>query len=227
MSRSGGLVHVSDGEDNLGDFRRIAEGRHAAFVVVQGGHDADLGLIGLADRRYPHRRPGPVGLHATRFQHRDLDPERADLLRQDLGKAAYGPFGGLVSGQAGGREAPADRGNLNDVASALSAQDRERRLGHVHDAEQVGLDLLGEVGQGHVFHRGQVGVPGVVDDHVETAERLHPGGHGVLRRDRVGDVEGCRQDLTAVSLRQVSQGLRAARGGDQTMTVRQNTTMFH
>jgi hypothetical protein len=164
-------------------------------------------------------RPGP---HAARFQDRDLDAERGYLLGQHLGEAADRPLGRLVGGQAGGGETAADRGDLDDAAAALGAQDGQCRLGDVHDAEQVGVDLRPEVVQGDVLDRGEVGVPGVVDHHVDAAERRDARGDGRLGGGGVGHVERDGQDPGAVASGEVGHVGGLARGGDEAVPGRQD-----
>ena len=102
--------------------------------------------------------------------------------------------------------------NCRKCAGPLLAEDRQRRLGDVDDAEQVRLDLRPEVLVGGLLDRGTVRVPGVVRDHVEAAELVDSGLYRGLRRLGVGDVEGDRADRVAVlaSTRSSScSGLRA------------------
>jgi hypothetical protein len=47
----------------------------------------------------------------------------------------------LIGGEAGGGDAAADGGDVDDVPAALAAQYREHGLGDVDDPEQVGIDL--------------------------------------------------------------------------------------
>ena len=66
----------------------------------------------------------------------------------------------------------ADRGHLDDVAAALLAQVRQRRLGDPQGAEQVGLQLVAGVGLAELLDHAEVAVAGVVDHDVEPAEVL-------------------------------------------------------
>ena len=102
-----------------------------------------------------------------------------------------------------------------------SPQDGQRRLGDVHDAEQVGVDLRPEVRQRDVLDRREVGVAGVVDHDVEAAERLGSRGHRRRGAGGVGDVERHREDPGAVAVCQVGQAVRLAGGGDQLVPGRQ------
>src|SRR6185437_13777891 len=157
-----------------------------------------------------------------RLENGDLDAERADLPREDLGETADRPLGRLVGGQAGGGEPPADGRDLDDVAAALGAQHGQRGLGDVHDAEQVGVDLCAEVVERDVLDRREVGVAGIVDHDVDPAERLD----ACLHRGRggcgVGDVEGDREDPVPVAVGQVGQADGVAGGRDQRVPGREH-----
>ena len=101
------------------------------------------------------------------------------------------------------------------MAAALGAQHRQRGLGHVHDAEQVGVDLRPEVRQRDVLDCSEVGVARVVDHDVEAAERLGSRGHRRRGGIGVGDVERHREDLVAVAVSQVGQAGGPPGGCDQ------------
>ena len=66
-----------------------------------------------------------------------------------------------------------------------------------------------------VLDRGEVGVAGVVDDDVEAAEALAPGGDRGLGGGRVGDVEGEGEDPVGVGGDEVVERLGVAGGGDE------------
>ena len=73
--------------------------------------------------------------------------------------------------------------------AALLAQERQRRLGDPERAEQVGLDLVADLGLAELLDHPELAVAGVVDHDVEAAEvlvGLLDGGEG---RGAVGDVE--------------------------------------
>ena len=101
------------------------------------------------------------------------------------------------------------------MAAALLAQHRQRRLGDVDDAEEVGVDLGAEVVGVDVLDRGEVRVAGVVDDDVDAAEALAAGGDRGLRGGGVGDVEGEGEDLVGVGGDEVVELLGPAGGGDE------------
>ena len=101
------------------------------------------------------------------------------------------------------------------MPGALLAEHRERGLGDVDDAKEVGVDLSAEILERDVLDRREVGVPGVVDDDVDPSEVLDAGGDRRLRRGGIGDIEGERQDPVAVGGDQVVERSRVASGGDQ------------
>ena len=82
-------------------------------------------------------------------------PSGATSRGEHFGEAADGPLGGLVGAQAGRGVAAADRGDLDDVAAALLAQDGQGGPGDVDDAEEVGLDLGAELVLGRVLDRSR------------------------------------------------------------------------
>ena len=104
------------------------------------------------------------------------------------------------------------------MPAALPAQDRERRLGGVHRAEEDGLELVAERLVAHVLERGEVGVAGVVDDDVEPAERVERGLHRGGRLGGHGDVVGDGAHAIAVCRDQILEDLGAARGGEHAIT---------
>jgi hypothetical protein len=101
------------------------------------------------------------------------------------------------------------------VAVTLPAQHGQRGFGHIHDAEEVGLDLRPEVPERDVLDRREVGVAGVVDDHVEPPERAERELDGGLGGVRVGDVERDRPDLVAVCHDDVVEVAGLAGAGDE------------
>jgi hypothetical protein len=131
-----------------------------------------------------------------------VDAEVGDLERERLAERLQRPLRRVVHADSGKRGDAADRGDLDDVAGALLAHDRQRRLGHPDRAEDVGLDLVAGLLRGDLLDRAEEPVAGVVDDHVEAAEllpgRLHGGDVGV----HVLHVERQGQHVVAVLLGQ-------------------------
>ena len=100
------------------------------LVAVGGARRAVVAdLLVLGHRvRDDRGRAAPVGRVARRLDERDLDAEPGDLGRQRLAEALEAPLRRVVEPDARERVHAADRGHLDDVARALLAQDRQRRL---------------------------------------------------------------------------------------------------
>ena len=94
------------------------------------------------------------------------------------------------------------------------AEQRDRRLGDVVDAPEVGLELGAEVVVVDGLDRRDVGVARVVDDHVDTPEAGDAPPRSPHGLRRVGDVERERQHAVAVLGDQASRLFGAARGRD-------------
>src|SRR5215218_9718492 len=123
-----------------------------------------------------------------------LDQHRADTERSDLGGERLDPaLDPELGGGIGGAELLAHdaggRGDGDDQAGALGAQDRKDGAGDVHRAEQGGLDLGPEVLGADLLEEPGVEVAGVVDQHVDASEPFHASLHGRLGVGAVGDVE--------------------------------------
>ena len=128
--------------------------------------------VGLGDVADDHRGACPVGLEPARLDDDHLDAERRGLGPEHAAEAVDGELGGLVGGDAGrAADASAHGGELHDQAAALLAEHGDGRLGDVVDAPEVGLELGAEVRVGGGLDGRHVRVAGVVDDHVEAAER--------------------------------------------------------
>ena len=135
------------------------------------------------------------GAEGSRLNDDDLHAEGRDLVGQHLGEPLNRELGRLVGAHPGGAaDAATNRGELDEHPEALAAKHRQGRPCDVHNAEEVRLDLGAEVLLAHLLDRGAIGVPGVVHDHVERAERLHRSLHGRSSGSRVGDVERRRPD---------------------------------
>ena len=65
---------------------------------------------------------------------------------------------------------PPDGGDLDNVARALRAHDRQRGLGNPKGAEQIGFDLVARFGFAYFLDRAEQAVAGVVDHDIEPAE---------------------------------------------------------
>jgi hypothetical protein len=95
---------------------------------------------------------------------------------------------------------------------------RERGAGHLHRADEVGVDLAADLLVADFFGGAEQGVSGVADHDVDASqrgERLvdHPADGG-----GVGDVQLAPPQPIAVSARQVGQRRGVARGGGHAVT---------
>lgn len=68
---------------------------------------------------------------------------------------------------------PANRCYLDDVPGAPLAEVWEHSFGHNDDAKKTRLDLSPKVGERGVFHGAYIAIPGVIDQHIQDAERLN------------------------------------------------------
>jgi len=119
----------------------------------------------------------------------------------------------MVPAEGGVSDDATDRGDLDEVTGALRAQDREDGLRDEEGAEQVGLELVAQLGLSDLLHHAEESVASVVDHDVEATELLVGGSdrfaHGVL----VGDVEAQSENCVLAVLRhEVVQRGHVARG---------------
>jgi hypothetical protein len=136
-----------------------------------------------------------------------------------LTEAADGPLRGLVGGHPRAADAAAERGDLDDPAAALLAQDRQGRLGDVDRAEEVRLDLPSEGLERRVLERHAVTLTRIVDHDGEPAEGGRSVSDGGLRGSRIGDVEGLDAHAVTVGRGEVVQGAGIPGGGDHPVAV--------
>src|SRR4029077_717210 len=66
-----------------------------------------------------------------------------------------------------------DRCYLDDVAGAPHPEVWERGFGHDDDTKKIRLDLSPKVGKRGVFYGAYVAIAGIVDKHIQAAERLN------------------------------------------------------
>jgi len=92
-----------------------------------------------------------------------------------------------------------------------------RRIGSaawvIRPPEQVGLQLVPQVGLGQFLDRAELSVPGVVHHHVQPAEPLVRPPHGGRPGSAVGHVERDRQHGVPVLGDQISHRRRVSGGG--------------
>src|SRR6266496_1794478 len=118
----------------------------------------------------------------------------------------------MVGTEGRERDDAAHGRDLDDVARALLAEDREDRLRDMENAEQVRLELVAQLLLGDLLDRSEEPVARVVDDDVDPPERLVRGLHRSEHLVAVGDVELDREDGVAVLLDQVTQSVCVAGG---------------
>src|SRR3954469_7357602 len=170
-----------------------------------------------------------------------MDPEWSELFLEHPGEALDSPFGCLIGANSRDRVAPADRGDLQDVAASLLAEDGHGGPGEVDDAPEVGLDLGAEVVLREVLDGVDVRIAGVVDENVQPAEGVGrcldrrgclravghvksngPGAAGVALDEipKLVRISGCRDDILAGGQRRLGQGTpkAASASGDEPST---------
>jgi hypothetical protein len=104
------------------------------------------------------------------------------------------------------------------VPGALLAHHRQGGPGEPDDTEEVGVDLGAEVVEVDVLDRADVGVSGVVDQHVEPPEAVDGGADRGAGGLLVGHVERDDGEPVAVLGGEVVQRLGAADAGDDLVT---------
>jgi hypothetical protein len=123
-----------------------------------------------------------------------------------------------LGGRVGGGELHADqaggRGDGDDVACALPAQDGQDGAGDVHRAEEVGLELLAHLRGRDLLEVAGEEVPGVVDQDVDAAEAVDGGLRGGLGVLGAGDVEPGGQQVVLWPAQGLLDLVGAAAGGD-------------
>jgi hypothetical protein len=161
----GRLVHGGDLQQDLGGLAGIAGlssvvlGLHARRAPTTASYSGRPAFsVVEAPAKSVRKPPGSTIVTLT-----PTEPSPG----QDFREALDSPLGGRVGGPAGRAQPPAHRGDLDEVAGALLAQQRDGGLGDDDRAEQVGVDLLTEVLQRSVLDRADVAVAGVVDDDVQ------------------------------------------------------------
>ena len=111
------------------------------------------------------------GVHGVGEDRLDADAVGGGLFGEGAGQAGDGELGRAVRPEPGHRQLAAHRADLDDRPATLPAQYRQGSLGDVHYAIEIGLDLLAEILFRHILNRRQVAVPGIVDQHIQTAKR--------------------------------------------------------
>ena len=136
------------------------------------------------------------------------------------------PLRSVVGADRRERADAADARNLDDVAGALRAHDRQHRLRHPQRTEEVRLHLRPHLVFGGLLDHAEVAVAGIVDDHVEPVEVLRGRLHGVKAGVAVGDVEPDRQHDILVPLREILECL-GSRAVAATLSPRSRAASAH
>ena len=205
------------GGDRLGDplrdhLGRPAEAPQQALLVrldVRRLHRGVEVRVRAVARRPGARVLAEAGEDDPRLDDDHVDAEAADLEAQRVGDRLHRVLARVVVAGAGEGEAPAHRGDVDDLAPALRAHRREHELAHADEAEDVRLELRADLLERDGLDRARLAVAGVVDQHADRAVLLLHGGDGGLHRGLVGDVEGER---AAARRLEVREGLGAAGG---------------
>ena len=132
---------------------------------------------------------GHAGVGAAGCNTVDADFVATPLERQRPRQPDDARLGGGVVGLANVAE-HRDRGRIDDAAATLRAQVRLRRLGHQERALQVDVQYLIPLRFAEFDGQGVAVDPGVVDDDVQSAERLDRPLHERGRVGRAADVAG-------------------------------------
>ncbi len=154
--------------------RRPCAGRRAggrAKALISSLRSPTCGVVVDRRRRLVHRPLGPVGAEGAGLDRGHLDAERRDLLGQRLGQRLERELRRGVVGVGRVGDEPGHRGDVDDVPAALRAHPGQHRLERVDDAEVVGVEERAHLGVVALLDRRQVAVAGVVDQHVDAAER--------------------------------------------------------
>ncbi len=129
------------------------------------------------------------------------------------------PFDAELSGGRAGAERAADhtggRRDREDQSRALLAHHRQHGTGHVHGAEQQGLDLGANLIRAELLEEAGVEVSRVVHQHVDAAEPCDGGRSRGFRVIRASDVELYGQKLVVRADRRRQLCGVAARGDDR------------
>ncbi len=151
----------------------------------------------------------------------NMDAELGHLRGQRLAETFERPFRGVIEAEVGEGVDAADRRDLDDVAGALRAHDRQRRLRHPQRAEHVGLDLRAGFLLADLLDRAELAVAGIVDDDVEPAEASVRLGDRRIDGALVVDVEPDGGDGVAVFAGEILERAYVACGGCDRVAARE------
>ena len=91
------------------------------------------------------------------------------------------------------------RGDVDDVAAALRFHQRHDPIGDIDQAEDVGIELPAHLREIEAADLCPVGIPGIVDEHVDTAHAL------------LADLDGSRVVVSDADIRPETVGAGLAR----------------
>ncbi|CUK19794.1 Uncharacterised protein [Achromobacter sp. 2789STDY5608615] len=133
--------------------------------------------------------------HRARVDQRHPHAVRRGFQRQRLGQAADRELGGAVGAPAGAAAIETeDRRDIEYVPRALGAQARHHRAHHVQHAEHVDIEAAAQGVVGQRFQRPGQAVAGVVDHHVDAAERGNGGVDRAAHVAFIGQIHFQRQE---------------------------------
>ena len=152
----------------------------------------------------------PVGLDAAGLYDGHVDTEGLEFYAQGVADSFDAVLAHIVPAAEGEDGATGYGGDVDDAATVLAAHDGEHEARHLGEAEDVDLQLVAGILEGHALDGAEVAVAGIVDEHVNAAFALQDGVHTLAARGVVGDIESQGRD--AVGLEGLHEGC-AARGG--------------
>jgi hypothetical protein len=117
------------------------------------------------------------------------DPEFGDLGRERLGEADHRELGRRVHAPAVGTAVAADRGDIENPPGSLCPHEGQHRTGHVHQSEQICVELGADFVGGGLLERAELAVPGVVHQHVDTSKRAEGDPRDLLCLIELGHVQ--------------------------------------
>jgi hypothetical protein len=94
---------------------------------------------------------------------------------------------------------------------------RDRGATDIDHPVQIGLDLGAELLCRGLFNRPQVGISGIVHNHIDPTERFNTRCYGGLGGGLVSHVQWERQGMVPKCFDQVDQGAWIARGRDNSI----------
>ncbi len=188
--RVGGCLRRDEDHEGLRQLARIAGLGVVGHFRMRAGLADRVRIVGDLLRRAHHRLiVEEVGAEEAGLDHRDADAERRDFGGQRLADAFDRELGRTVDAPARIADITADRREVDDMAGALAAHVRQHGAGDVQQAEHVGAVDAQRLFGARLLDAAEQTVAGVVDQHVDPAERLHSDAGRFMRLRLIGDVE--------------------------------------